>query len=225
MNTIPDYIFIIFISTACLSFLLLLRSFQFHKQVFTILFALFITQGVVAFDNFYLDNNTSPPHFVFLYIPSLLLIISIFTIPAFRTLLSFIDYKYLLLIHVLRIPVEFVLWKLAQENVIPISMTFEGTNFDIISGISAIAIYYWVYVKKQESKTLQLAWNVVGIILLLNIFISGILSIPSTIQQINFDHPNLAILYFPFVWLPSFILPAVLFAHLASIRNLMLQRN
>jgi hypothetical protein len=154
-----------------------------------------------------------------------LLIISVFAIPAFRTILSFLDYKYLLLIHVLRIPVEFVLWKLSQENVIPISMTFKGTNFDLFSGISAIAIYYWVYVRKQESKTLLLAWNIAGIILLLNAFTAGILSIPSTIQKINFEHPNLAVLYFPFVWLPSFILPAILFAHLAYIRNLMLERS
>jgi hypothetical protein len=28
-------------------------------------------------------------------------------------------------------------------------------------------------------------------------------------------------LYFPFAWLPSFIVPAVLFSHIASIRNLL----
>jgi len=39
-------------------------------------------------------------------------------------------------------------------------------------------------------------------------------------QLFAFDQPNIAILYFPFVWLPSFIVMTVLFSHLISIRRL-----
>jgi hypothetical protein len=35
-----------------------------------------------------------------------------------------------------------------------------------------------------------------------------------------FDQPNIAILYFPFVWLPSVVVPGVLLAHLVSLRKL-----
>jgi hypothetical protein len=36
-----------------------------------------------------------------------------------------------------------------------------------------------------------------------------------------FDQPNIAVLYFPFNWLPSCIVPLVLLSHLAAIRQLL----
>ena len=38
-------------------------------------------------------------------------------------------------------------------------------------------------------------------------------------QQFGFDQPNIAMLYSPFVWLPCFIVPTVLFSHLVCIRK------
>jgi hypothetical protein len=39
-------------------------------------------------------------------------------------------------------------------------------------------------------------------------------------QQFAFDQPNIAVLYFPFIWLPSCVVPLVLLSHLAAIRQL-----
>jgi hypothetical protein len=58
------------------------------------------------------------------------------------------------------------------------------------------------------------------VIALLNIVINAVLSIPSPFQQFAFEQPNVAVLYFPFVWLPCCIVPIVLFAHLAAIKQL-----
>ena len=55
----------------------------------------------------------------------------------------------------------------------------------------------------------------------INIVVNAILSAPFTFQQFAFDQPNVAVLYFPFVWLPCFIVPVVLFSHLVLIRQLL----
>ncbi|MDB6080057.1 MAG: putative transrane protein of unknown function, partial [Akkermansiaceae bacterium] len=47
-----------------------------------------------------------------------------------------------------------------------------------------------------------------------------LLSAPFPFQRLALDQPNVAILSFPFIWLPTFIVPVVLFTHLASIRQL-----
>ncbi|HXB28517.1 MAG TPA: hypothetical protein VNW49_01800, partial [Puia sp.] len=47
----------------------------------------------------------------------------------------------------------------------------------------------------------------------------AIFSIPSSLQKFGFDQPNIAILHFPYAWLPSCIVPMVLFSHLAMIRK------
>jgi hypothetical protein len=99
-------------------------------------------------------------------------------------------------------------------------MTFEGRNFDILCGLTAPFIYYFGYVKPVLSKKILLAWNVICLLLLANIAIIAVLSAPLPIQQLAFDQPDIALLYFPFVWLPCFVVPVVLFAHLTTIRRL-----
>ena len=61
--------------------------------------------------------------------------------------------------------------------------------------------------------------------LLANIVVNALLSTPTPIQKFAFDQPNIAILNFPFSWLPTFIVPIVLFGHLASIRQLFKQNT
>jgi len=54
----------------------------------------------------------------------------------------------------------------------------------------------------------------------MNALINEILSVPSRIQQFGFEQPNVAILYFPYAWLPALIVPMVIFTHLVPIRRL-----
>jgi len=99
-------------------------------------------------------------------------------------------------------------------------MTFSGRNFDILAGITAPFVYYFVFFKKSISKKGLLIWNIICLLLLLNIVVNAILSTPIPIQQFAFDQPNLAILHFPMVWLPTFVVPAVLFSHIVAIYRL-----
>ncbi len=72
---------------------------------------------------------------------------------------------------------------------------------------------------------LLLAWNIAGMVLLLNIVINAILSVPGPLQQFGFERPNIAVVQYPYSWLPTFIVPVVLFSHLAAIRQLTIWRN
>lgn len=65
-----------------------------------------------------------------------------------------------------------------------------------------------------------LAWNFIGIGLLANIVINAVLSVPSPFQKFAFNQPNIAVLYFPFNWLPGVVVPLVLLSHLVVIRQL-----
>jgi hypothetical protein len=69
------------------------------------------------------------------------------------------------------------------------------------------------------------AWNIVCLVLLINIVITAILSAPFAFQKLAFEQPNVAILYFPFVWLPCCIVPIVLFSHLVAIRRFITNRK
>jgi hypothetical protein len=116
--------------------------------------------------------------------------------------------------------IEVVLYWLFVFKKVPVIMTFEGRNFDIISGITAPFIYYYGFIKGKLNRNFILIWNYVCLLLLINIVINSILSSPFPLQKFAFEQPNIAILYFPFILLPSLIVPMVLFSHLVVIRRL-----
>ena len=181
-----------------------------------------ILQGVLAFSGLYKPNIEVFPPKIFLFgiLPNLLFILFLFNTSQGKKVIDNLPLKYLMLIHIVRIPVEIGLWVLAAYKTVPQIMTFEGQNFDILAGITAPLLAYLAFWKHLISKKMLLLWNFVALGLLVNIVITAFLSAPSAMQQLAFKQPNIAILYFPFCWLPTFIVPVVLFAHLVSIRQL-----
>jgi len=51
------------------------------------------------------------------------------------------------------------------------------------------------------------------------------LSARTPFQQLAFDQPNIGVTLFPFVWLPSVVVPLVLVSHIAAIRQLVVKRK
>ncbi|WP_298303095.1 hypothetical protein [Flavobacterium sp.] len=161
-----------------------------------------------------------PPKIILLGIsPTILTLLLLFFSEKGRIFIDSLDVAKLTLINTVRIPIEIILYVLFINGVIPELMTFEGSNFDILAGISAPLVYYGKRKGKLNSKTI-LIWNFVSLGLLINIVVNALFSAPSPFQKFAFDQPNIAILHFPFSFLPTFIVPVVLLGHLASIRKL-----
>lgn len=182
-----------------------------------------IFQSILTLKSSYnLDTHSFPPNIVLIGImPTILTIILLFSTFKGRQFMDSLPLKNLTYVNVVRIPVELVLYWLFLNKAIPELMTFEGRNFDILAGISAPIIAYFGLAKTKLSRRTLLIWNVVCLGLLANIVVNALFSAPSPIQKFAFDQPNIAILNFPFSWLPTFIVPIVLFGHLVSIRQLM----
>ena len=100
-------------------------------------------------------------------------------------------------------------------------MTFEGRNFDVISGITALPMAWYAFQNNTIKRTPLLVWNIVCLALVCIIVVIAILSVRTPIQQFGFEQPNVGVLKFPFGWLPSFIVPVVVFSHVVSIRQLL----
>lgn len=185
-----------------------------------ILLAWLGVQTLIGRSGFYTVTDTIPPRFLLMVTPPLLLIIRLFATSKGRNYIDGLDLKTLTVLHTIRIPVELVLIWLFVHKTVPELMTFEGRNFDILSGLSAPIIYYFGFVKKQLNSKSILLWNIICLVLLINIIANAVLSAPFPFQKFAFDQPNIAVLFFPFNWLPSFVVPLVLFSHLATIWQL-----
>ncbi|MCX2575372.1 hypothetical protein [Pedobacter sandarakinus] len=126
----------------------------------------------------------------------------------------------LLAIHILRIPVELILFQLYLMQKIPIIMTFKGWNLDILIGLSALVILIFRLIRKRKINIQFLKiWNFVGIAFLFIIVSLAILSSPLPVQQFAFEQPNIAVLEFPYCFLPTCVVPIVLISHLLLING------
>lgn len=183
-----------------------------------------ILQATLAVTGFYQFTDSTPPRLIaFAIFPATILIIGLFIFS--REFIDKLPLKILTALHLIRIPVEVVLLWLFQNGQVPQVMTFEGRNFDILSGITAPIIAWFAFRNGETNKRLLIIWNIFALVLLINIVAHAALSLPSLLQQLSFEQPNRAVLYFPFIWLPSTIVPIVLFCHLASIYKLLQKKT
>jgi hypothetical protein len=218
--TLPFYIPLLFMMTTFITVLIFNRASRNSTPVLLIIMVWLCVQGIAAFMGFYTDTFAMPPRFALLVVPPLLLISFLFITKKGRKFIDSTDAAWLTWMHTVRIPVELVLLGLCIYGKVPELMTFEGRNFDIISGITAPVIAYFGFTKKVLHKRVLLTWNFICLGLLLNIVINAILSAPTPFQKFGFEQPNVGVFYFPFAWLPCCIVPLVLFSHLACIRKL-----
>ena len=178
-------------------------------------------QSVLGLTGFYQVTQSIPPRIIACGIfPAVVFIIICFSTTRGRAFIDSSELKTLTYLHSIRIFVEIVLFLLFHYGVVSIYMTFEGTNFDILAGLSAPLIGYLAFRASGLNKKLLLWWNVVCTLLLFNVVITAALAFPSPFQQLAFDQPNIAILYFPFNLLPTVVVPIVFFSHFVAIRQL-----
>ena len=220
MNNLPIYISVIFALTTLLTVLLFYKAADYSMVTLLIVLAWLALQAVVGLSGFYTITNTLPPRLLMLGLPAVLVIMGLFVTTKGQQFLDNLDLKTLTILHTVRIPVEIVLYWLFINKTISGLMTFAGRNFDILAGLTAPFIYYFGLIKKQLSKKVLLVWNFTCLALLLNIVVNAVLSVPTPFQQFAFNQPNIAILYFPFNWLPCCVVPLVLLSHLATIKKL-----
>ena len=236
IQNLPTYIVISFILTTVVTLILFFgiiknsNSEKMKKKSKPILFGLIIwliAQMALTLNHIYSENLSAFPPKLFLLgiLPPLLLIILLFLTKRGREFIDSLPLKNITYLNTIRIPVELVLYWLFIQKAIPELMTFEGRNFDILSGISAPIVAYLVFTKKTLSHNFLLIWNFICLGLLINIVTNALLSAPFPIQKLAFEQPNIAILHFPFSWLPTFVVPVVLFGHLVSIRQLIIKKD
>ncbi|MDX1908318.1 MAG: hypothetical protein SF053_14880 [Bacteroidia bacterium] len=222
-SLLPGWILALFIVTTLVTGWLFFRAIpeRFIRTPLIITLIWMGLQALLGLSEFYLVSDTLPPRAGLLIIPVLLLMVYVFI--REHAWLDSLDLGALTAIHLVRIPVELVLWGLHQVALVPKLMTFEGQNFDILIGLSAILVLRQGFVQPGNTprRIWLIVWNLVGLIFLLNIVVLAVLSLPTQLQQLAFEQPNLAVMYFPFVWLPAFIVPVVMLSHLAALRQLL----
>ncbi|TRX57670.1 hypothetical protein FNH22_14760 [Fulvivirga sp. M361] len=116
-----------------------------------------------------------------------------------------------------RVIVELLIYGAFMEGVFPKAVTFEGTNFDILAGISAPVIAF-LHHKNRLSDRGVFFWNILSLCILTVTVVTFI-----TAFYFSTHTPDIAFCKFfelPYILLPAMLLPYAVFYHVVSIRQL-----
>jgi len=212
MENFYSWIFISIAFTAFILFILGTKGLKMELIVF-ILWNTIITS--LSINSFFTDTKSLPPRMLLVIAPSIC-----FVLMCYRKKQEIVLRKDLhLALHSLRLPVELMLHLLFLRGLLPREMTYQGWNFDILTGLSAIVLLLIAAFGKRTPKKTFYYWNLFGMIMLAIVVSIAILSAPSPIQILSKEQPNLAILQFPYILLPSLIVPLVLTSHLLLLKQ------
>lgn len=122
-----------------------------------------------------------------------------------------------------RLPLELAMHRAHTEGLMPGQMSYSGLNFDIVTGITAIALGV-AMAFTAVPKWVVYAWSVLGLGLLANILVIALLSTP-VFAYFGPDRLNVWITRMPYTLLPAVMVLAAWAGHLIVLRALSTSRG
>ncbi len=166
-----------------------------------------------------LATKALPPRIpLMLILPCFLFIALFFRGGRFRDVINATPPGWLVYSQSFRIVVELLLLGLYLEGILPKAATFEGYNYEIITGITAIAMGYFGATRKVLPQAVVLLWNYAGLatlavvvfIMISHVYFPGIYTNPDPLLIADFGA-------FPYTLLAGFLMPLAVFLHIFSI--------
>jgi hypothetical protein len=177
--------------------------------------------GALAASGVLARFDVRPPRFLLVAIPALLLPLWLAFSGATDRLLRVTPPAWLVGAQAYRVGVEALLWLLAVHGALAREMTFHGRNLDVVAGLTAPLAAWACFGGGRWRPRLAVAWNVVGLLLLVNVVTVGLLSAPTPLRRLVTDPPNTLLARFPTVWLVALLVPLAFSLHALSVRQLL----
>lgn len=169
-------------------------------------------------------HSFPPRPMLIVFIPIGVAIVLLFT-KGFTNVLRATPAHWLVLFQSFRIVVELILWMAYEQGIIPVQMTFEGRNFDMLAGVLALAAGWAMWQRPQWGRGIGVAFNIIGLGLLLNIMAVSVLSLPTPMRYFTEGQDSANVTTFPFIYLPATLVVLAFAFHLFLLRQLALQKR
>ena len=177
--------------------------------------------SVLSYTEFLADFTFPPRMPLMVVIPLMILIVLLLFRKATSDFVSTISVSWLIYIQSFRIIVEIIIWGAYNQGIIPLETTFEGSNVDVIVGLTAVPLAYYAKRDKISPMTL-IIWNIAGLLILANtvrLFISAGY-FPTLLGQeasmIGADFVKL-----PYLLIAGMFMPLAVLIHALSIKQLL----
>jgi hypothetical protein len=133
-----------------------------------------------------------------------------------RQLLSIVPPEWIMGIQVFRVEGAVFLMLLAAHR-LPGEFAWPAGVGDVLIGLFAPLVALRYARRRGASIGLAVAWNVLGLVDLIEAVGLGFLTSPSPMQLLAFDTPNELITMFPLALVPAYLVPLSVILHMASL--------
>jgi len=124
-----------------------------------------------------------------------------------------------------RLPLELVMHRAGELGIMPRELSYSGYNFDIVTGAGALVLALVMASGRAVPRGVLWVWNVWGCLCLAVIAIVAVASSPLLRLFGEGAHVNTWVLFAPYIWLPTVLVPVALFGHIVFTRALLLGRD
>jgi len=235
ISTLPTAILVLFILS--LAFPLLVYVYAIHsaankaglsysiiRSVQIIVIGFFLTWwGYAAFlsINGLLYGNALPPKPVIFLIVPLLLILFLLERKSslFKKLFDAIPIETLINIHIFRLIGGWFLI-MGHYELLPSGFALRTGWGDILSGLPALLTTHLVFKKKSININWAYAWNIFGLLDILAVVASAIVTTFQVYNNPNLENGVLELTRFPFALIPAFAPATLIFLHILTFKKL-----
>ena len=179
---------------------------------------------LISYNGFIFDKSMPPKFPILVFLPTISFI-GIFAYSKRNSkLFEYIPATWAVYYQSFRIVMELIILMTFTAGLIPIQATFQGYNFEIIFAFTAPIIGYFTFVKPIIPPKIAIAWNIIGIFLL--IIVVSIMVTSYFTPEIWGSEKQLIDIKFtqlPLVLLPGFMVPSAIFVHVFSILQIQKQ--
>lgn len=182
-------------------------------------FMLYLLYNAVLGKTNFAGNFSLPPRlFIFVILPSFLLIFFIIKRLYKSKMLYLLSPQKLTVIQLYRVAIELLFIGSVHAGLLNREVTFEGYNFDLLFAISSLFIYVLVYQYKRVPEKIIVYWNYLGLAVIASILFLFTTSIyfpvfwgtTTPLMPAGFAG-------FYFLLVPSLLMPLAVFIHILSI--------
>lgn len=180
--------------------------------------------AVLSIGGYFSNYRYLPPRLILfgLFIPLVFTVFLLFS-KSFTVILRRIPPSWLIKVQSYRIVLELMLILAFLGDLLPFQLTFLGFNMNIVAGITALFAGSIFFRKGRFLKPETVIWNIFGVLLLLMVVFIAIISIPAHYRIFMNEPSSKIISSFPFIWIPTFLVPLSLAFHLFSIKQVFIK--
>jgi hypothetical protein len=178
----------------------------------------------LAATGFFVTDPSEAPRIAWALVPLAVGIALLAASPGFRGAIDAVPPDRLIGVQVYRVlgGVFIVGWAL---GILPAAFALPAGLGDILVGVAAPLVAKNLRSGHRAPRRLAILWNVVGLADLVAAVTLGVLSSPGWLQRLSLGRPNVAISEFPFVIIPTVLVPLSILLHVFSLRSLTRSRS